>query len=79
METGFLSIAAADAVYINLIAMVTGDKLDSLIHRIGESMKDVNKFKADPEHLSLAESPSRILSGNEGPGQKSPPTRVRKN
>jgi len=53
LESGVGTIAAANAVYINLIGLITGDKLDSVLESIMESLIEIKKFSSRSEEMSL--------------------------
>jgi len=53
LESGASTIAAANAVYINLISLITGDKLDVVLQSILESLVEIKKFSSKSEEMSL--------------------------
>lgn len=53
LESGASTIAAANAVYINLISLITGDKLDHVLQSILESLIEIKKFSSKSEEMSL--------------------------
>lgn len=53
LESGASTIAAANAVYINLIGLITGDRLDNLLQSIIEALMEVKKFSSKSEEMSL--------------------------
>jgi len=52
LESGGGAITAADAVYINLISLVTGDKLDTVLESIIETLQEIKKFSSPSEEFS---------------------------
>lgn len=54
LETGGGAIAAANAVYISLIALVTGDKLDNVLETVQEGLAEIKKFSSSSEENSMA-------------------------
>ena len=52
LESGGGSVAAADGVYINLIGLVTGDKLDNVLESTIETLQEIRKFSSTSEEFS---------------------------
>lgn len=52
LEQGGGAIAAADGVYINLIGLVTGDKLDTVLENTIETLQEIKKFSSTSEEFS---------------------------
>lgn len=52
LDQGGGSIAAADGVYINLMSLVTGEKLDSVLESIIETLQEIKKFSSTSEEFS---------------------------
>ena len=53
LECGASTIAAANAVYINLIGLITGDRLDNVLGSILEALMEIKKFSSKSEEMSL--------------------------
>lgn len=53
LETGASTIAAANAVYINLIELISGKRLDELYQSIQEALMEIKKFTSRSEEMSL--------------------------
>lgn len=53
LESGAGTIAAANAVYINLIGLLTGERLDNVHASILEALMEIKKFSSKSEEMSL--------------------------
>ena len=53
LEAGGGSVAAANAVYISLIALVTGDKLDNVLESTQEGIAEIKKYSSSAEEQSM--------------------------
>ena len=53
LESGASTIAAANAVYINLMSLITGDRLDNVLNGILEALMEIKKFSSKSEEMSL--------------------------
>ena len=52
LETGGGPITAANGVYINLISLVTGEKLDTVLESTIEMLQEIKKFSSSSEEFS---------------------------